>query len=332
VTNLEKDLQLVRKIYKDIILKYTSCKFKQENIFFKHLSEAELGESNEIYLQEYSEAVKNKLLSNKDKMDILIEKDLWSEGKEQKINDLEDIIINLNNTKSKLIIKSQIEDINKQIKEAQKELNGLRKDREDSLGLTAEIYAMRKANEYVIYSSLYKDAQLKDRYFESYDFFKEMDIEQLAEYFFVYRDYISNFNIKNLKKLVVSPFFTNMFFLSEDNIFNFYGRSLSELTQYQIDIYTIAKNYKANLIKINKSPPRDYKDLQELVDWYEGTPLVRKDTKDFYGKTYVGASKEEISSISNLNKSDVIDLHEEAKKISEGDLNFEQILKLHGEI
>lgn len=332
MTNLEKDLQLTRKIYKDIILKYTSCKFKKENIFFKHFSEAELGESNEIYLTEYTDSIKNGLLSNKDKMNILIEKELWSKDKELKINDLENIIINLNNTKSKLIIKSQIEDINKQIKDAQKELNLLNKDREEALGLTAEIYAIRKANEYIIYSSLYKDPQLKNKYFESYDFFKEMDIERLAEYFFIYKDYVSNFNIKNLKKLVVSPFFTNMFFLSEDNIFNFYGRSLTELTQYQIDIYTIAKNYKANLMKINKSPPKEYKDLQELVDWYEGTSLVKKDSKDFYGKTYVGASKEEISSISNINKNDVVDLHEEAKKISDGDLNFEQILKLHGEI
>lgn len=332
MTELEKDLQLSRKIYKDIILGYTQCKYKNKIIFLKHLSELELGESNEVYLEEYRSAIDRKLLSEKEKMQMLIEKSIWSSEKEKRISELENNTSRLNDTKNKLIIKSQIQDINNQIQKLNEELSCLKKEREELVGLTAEIYAVRKANEYVIYLSFYDDYRSKNKHFNSYDYFKDMDAEELMEYFLVYKNYVDNFNTKNLKKVAVSPFFINMFFLSEDSIFNFYGKSLVSLTQHQIDLYTIGKNYKSNLIKINKSPPREYKNLQELVDWYEGNVFVKKDNKDFYGKTYMGASKEEIASISDVNKSDMVDLHEEAKKISDGDLNFQQILKLHGEI
>jgi len=332
-TTLEKELQFLKKTYRDIICGYTLIKTKNENIFFKHLTELEYFESNAVYINEYTKAVNQGLLNEEDKLEILYEKDLWAKEKNTKILDLKEELISLRTTKSKLIIKSQIASIDNQIENTLKELSILEKDKEEALGLTAETVAFRKSNEYILYISMKKNEN-NDSLFASLDEFEDINIEKLTEYFYLYKEYADIFSIKNLKKISISPFFMNSFLLSEDNIFNFYGKPIIDLTQHQIDVYSLARGYKNSLIKINKSPPSNFKDFDELLNWYETGFILKSNdkNKDFYGKTYFGASQEELNTLKQSG-TETIDLHKEAAKINDGkDLNFEQILKLHGEI
>jgi hypothetical protein len=333
VNDIENEIQFVRKIYRDILNGYTYFNFKNKKIYFKHLKEIDFSKCNQIYIEHFKKSEAEGLLPIKNKLKILEENGDWSQLKDEKIKSLSDEINNLNQTKSKLIIKSQIEEFNKKIQILSKELKEIESEKKSLLGLTAEGFAERKSNEYILYLSLYSNEQLSEKVFKNEEDFEETDANDLADYFFIYRDLILELSERNLRKIAVSPFFLNYYFLCSSNPFFYYGKSIIELTRYQLDLFTLGKHYENILTKTGKNPPEYIKTLDELVDWYDNKGFFKnaqEKDKDQIGKTYIGATKEELKELISDSKDEVVDLVEEAKKFK-GDLSFEDILKIHGE-
>lgn len=331
-----EEYQLIRKIYYDILNGYTHLQSNEVNYFFKHLSEKESSYSNVIFVREYNKAKSLGLLPEKEKIDLLCKEGVWKYENEEKIFEYLEQLDSLQITKSKLIIKNQIKDFEEKINDLKKENESLTKERREVVGTTAEDYAFKKANEYILYLSLYKDEKLKHKFFDSEEDFWETDNDIIYKYFFIYKIYSDELSLSNLKKIAVSSFFMNSFLLSEDNVYRFYGKAIVELTQNQLDLYYIAKNYKSNLIKIGRHPPKNYRSLQEVVDWYENAGLSSnnksKNQKGASGQTYIGASKEELKELTSKEAgAKTVDLVEEADKMG-GNLSFKDILKIHGEI
>lgn len=330
-----EEYQLIRKIYYDILNGFTHIQSNEVNYFFKHLSEKESSYSNVVFVREYNKAKSMGLLPEKEKISLLCKEKLWKEEDEEKIFEYLEQLESLQVTKSKLLIKSQIKDFEEKINNLKKENESLTKERREAVGITAEDYALKKANEYILYLSLYKDQGLKCKFFNSEESFWETDNDIIYKYFFMYKIYSDELSLNNLKKIAVSSFFMNSFLLSEDNVYRFYGKPIVELTQNQLDLYYIAKNYKSNLIKIGRHPPKNYRSLQEIVDWYENAGLSNnksKTQKEASGQTYIGASKEELKELTSKEAgAKTLDLVEEADKMG-GNLSFKDILKIHGEI
>lgn len=332
MNEFEKELNFVKKIYKDIIYEYSTIQLNNQDIYIKHLTDLDLANIHEKYSSHLEEAKKKGLLEEQQKLDLLDEKNIWKKSKEEEIKKIKDEI-NLNNdTKRKLLINSQIEQINSKNKELEKKLLDIEKERSEVIGMTAEDYALRKANEYLIYLSFCKNKDFCP-YFESEEDFFNLEIEELTKYAYLYQKYLSIFSLSNLKKLAVSNFFMNIFFLSENNPFTFFGKSISKLTHHQVNLFTLARTYKYTLERTGEVPPNSLNSLQELVDWYEGKNLnisnkIKEDNKEFTGKTYVGATKEEIKKMISP-KDEIVDLEQESKKHG-GNLSFDQILKIHG--
>jgi len=332
VNDLEKEIQFIKKIYRDILNGYTSFNFKNKKIYFKHLKEIDFGKCNEVYIEHFRKSEAQGLLSTKNKLKILEENGDWSKSKDQKIEFLINEIDRLTQTKNKLIIKSQIQEFNQKINTLSEELKNLEAEKKNLLGLTAEGFAEKKSNEYILYLSLYLDEDLSKKVFQNEEEFEETDANDLAGYFFIYRDLILELSEKNLRKIAASPFFLNYYFLCSSNPFFYYGKSIISLTRYQLDLFTLGKHYENVLTKTGKNPPEYIKTLDELVDWYDTKNLgkITRQDKDQIGKTYIGASKEELKELTANSKDEVVDLVEEAKKFKK-DLSFEEILKIHGE-
>lgn len=330
MNDLVQELNFIRKIYRDILEGFTTLNLSEKKINIKHLSEKELSETNQIYLEEYKEAKKAGLLTEKDKIEILCNDKLWSKEKEKEILDLSSEISLKKKTLSKLFIQSQIKNLKKEIKDKEENLKKLEKDREELLGLTVENFAFKKSNQYIIYLSSYNENLSK--MFNDLEEFGELDEVKLSGLIFIYREFMEIFNIKNIKKVAASPFFMNSFFLCEDNIFSYYGKPIVSLTKNQIDLFSIAKNYKHYLIKAEDNPPEDFNSLDELINWYENRPNIsnlKEKNKDKLGQSYIGATKEELMNIASNSKEEVLDLTSEAEKAG-GNLSFEDILKIHG--
>lgn len=331
MNDVAKEQNFVRKLYRDILNGYSTFYLKDKSFSFKHLSESEVCASNEIYIKEFDKAKSDGLLSSEQKIKLLCRDKVWSEELETEIKNLHDQISTLQNTVKKLIIKSQINKINNDIKQKEDKLKTILKEKEDLLGLTADNFAYRKSNEYIIYLSLYKQDG-RTQMFENEEAFGEINEIEFLQYIESYKEFVSNFNIQNIKKIAVSPFFMNTFFLCEDDPFIFYGKPIINLTQYQCDLFSLGRNYKYYLTKMGENPPTSIKNLDELVAWYENRQTINnlkdKDSNKM-GQSYIGASKEELQLMTSNSKDQVVDLSEEAKKAG-GDLSFDQILKIHG--
>ena len=330
MNELYQEINFCRKLYRDILCGFTLLDIGDKKINIKHLTERELCETNDVYLYEYNQAKKSGLLTEKDKISILIKDKIWLESQEKDISNLNDEISLKKTTLSKMFIQAQIKQLKDEIKNLESKLDNLIKERDELLELTVENFAFKKSNQYVIYLCLYDENF--NKFFNSNESFGDIDENQLIIYIYAYKEYMKMFELNNLKKIAVSPFFANSFYLSEDSIFNFYGKPIVDLTKNQIDLFSLAKNYKSYLMKSTDTPPDNVKSLDELVDWYENRPNLsnlKEKNKDKMGQSYIGATKEELINMASNSKDEVLDLSSEAKKAG-GDLSFEQILKIHG--
>ena len=331
MNDIATEQNFVRKIYKDIVNGF-SLIYRDDKCFaFKHLSEIESCKTNEVYINKLNEAKRKGLLGQEEKIKILCEQGVWSNEKEQEIKNLQEEILLNQTTLKKLIIASQVKNVKDVIKEKEDKLLNIIKEKNELLELTAENYASKKSNEYIIYLSLYKK-DLKNMEFDSENDFLELSETDLIEYIYAYREFMDTLNTKNIKKIAVCPFFINTFFLCEDNPYNFYGKPITHLTQFQVDLFSIARNYKYHLTKSGQNPPENLKSLDELVNWYEDRPVasaLKDKNQDKMGQTYIGATKEELINMTAGSKEEVVDLTSEAKKLGD-ELSFDQILKMHG--
>ena len=80
----------------------------------------------------------------------LKQEESWTDEEERKINDLEKMISNLQITKSKTLLKAQIDQVQQQIKDTEKEVQALKLEKASLIGYTSDVYASKKINEFLI--------------------------------------------------------------------------------------------------------------------------------------------------------------------------------------
>jgi hypothetical protein len=143
-----------------------------------------------------------------------------------------------------------------------------------------------------------------------------------------------DFYPEQVKRIAISPFFMNTYFLCKDNVLAYFGKPILELTNFQISLMSSAKHIKNLISNSSKSAPEGYYETPDkLIEWYElqGKTREARDSMekkgDAGGRTIVGANKEEIESIESDGEQ-VLDLNKIAQE--KGELDFEEIIKLHG--
>ena len=134
MTTKGTDSSLIRKLYKDLLLGYS--KVYGKDVYVKHFKEIDIGYLNEIKEDARKEATSKGLNTEEQQIKVLIEQDLWDKELEEKIPVLEAQIANQEQTKTKLIIKSQIDQINKRINTLEAELGEIYDKRNKIVGLS----------------------------------------------------------------------------------------------------------------------------------------------------------------------------------------------------
>jgi hypothetical protein len=137
-----------------------------------------------------------------------------------------------------------------------------------------------------------------------------------------------------IKRVAVSPFFMNAYIICDDNVYNFFGRPILTLTNFQLALMSQAK-YLKNLMSNHKSPPEDFQTTPDkIIEWYELQSKSSEAMRDMEnkgeggGKSVFGATRDELSSMAT-NDEKSMNLSEEIEKHG-GEMNFDEILKMHG--
>ena len=322
-------------LYHDVLNGYSFYNDNKIAFYIKHFSTKDLNIVNKRKIEIENKAKKIGLLSEEIQLQNLISKDSWSKDKEEEIAKLQDFIKNLKYTKTKLITSRDTEAIGIQLKENESKLNEILKERQEVLGITLESYTNKKINEYYVFVSLYKDEFLKKRLLDSQEF-EDLEYDELYELYTKYNMGLSKLNEKNLKKIALSGFFLNSFYLCDDNPYTFFGKPIIDLTFIQTELFAYAKYFKSIITNSStKIPDNIISDPEALIDWYEGSKnatqaannMKKKNPEETLGSSFIGASKEDLKKM-GMKNTDNISLTEEAKKKG-GSLSFQDLIKLH---
>ena len=323
-----------RKVYADIINGYTLVESEGQNLYIRHLNESDIGYISSKYKLFFSEAEDRGLLTLNKKLELLKEQGIWAEEEEEYKKIKEELSRNTE-SKKKLLIRSQIDSISKLIEDQEKELQSIESKRSEAIDLTCEKYADRKSNEEIVNLCLYKDPQLKEKFFSPREY-KEMDQAELYACIFLYNNSLSSFNGKFIKQLAAMPFFINSFLISNDDPMIFFGKPVTELTNYQIDLFSTGKFYKSVMSSKGNPPEEAYEDPQKLVEWYDSaqaTEEIKKQTEGKEASTIVGADKKEVQKMIEEDPL-AVDFNKEVAKTAKGKeggvLDMKHIMKIHG--
>lgn len=304
-------------------------------MYVKHFNNFDSSNVDDFYCKYKEKATKEGLLNEKDKLEILAKENLWSVKKDSEIEDLKKYVKNLSITKSKLFLKSEIDRMVPQIKESQEKLDALQLERSEVVGVTVETYSTKKANEHYISLSLFKDRALSEKYFNDEEF-EELSGQDLSTIIEAYNKYMVFFSAEFLKKVAVSNFFLNFYYLCEDNPYTFYGKPVVQLTYYQIELFGYGRYFRQILSDPKSRPPEEMMDSpDEIIEWYETTKNAKKvvdrsKLEGTGGSSIVGATKDDLKRLGIVDQhSDSISLAKEAAKKG-GSLSMKDIMKLHG--
>ncbi len=281
----------------------------------------------------FEKAVSQGLPKREEKVEYLIKEKLWDPEKDKEADRLKEMLKGMNRTKSKLFLQAQIDAIKKDIADNEIKLSNILAEKESVIGFTAEEYANRRINEYYMHISIL-DEEGKQLFGENE--FDELEQDQVNDIMQVYEKNNRKFKAEILKKISLADFFTNIFYLCEDNVFNFYGKPVIDLTFYQIEIYSYGRYFKSIIQNSEeKIPDHIVEDPDKLIEWAESSKNVKEVLEKSSGdaesgaSSIMGATKQDLAKAGIDENQDVIDLSQKAQEKG-GRLTMEDMMKLHG--
>ena len=327
--------------YLDVVNGYTEATSETfGKVFIRHTNLRNSGYIDECRESHFRRAKEKGLPTNEEQIDYLASEGLWSKKDEARMREITYLLDGLRQSKQKVFLQKQIDMFNKEISKSEKEYEDLESKRNSLLGLTCESFSIKKANEYFIFISLCKDQELKTQLFdkEEYD---TMSTKRLNEIVQCYNTTMRGATSLNLKRIALSSFFLNYFYLCDDNPMIFYGSPVVKLSFNQVELFGYARHYKHLLSEAKGNPPDGYyDDPDKLEEWINAGKnadkmMEKAKTKDkeFGASSIVGATPEDLKRLgytfdSNTEVSNV-NLSKSAAKSKKESLGFEDMIKIH---
>lgn len=325
----------LKMTYRDILLGYTKCVLDgSKHGFIKHLSIYDSIDLEEVKEKYENDAKSKGVPTKEEKQKYLMEENLWTKKEEDNLIELSGFVSNLRATKSKLFLKSQIDDLKSQIEEAEQKIKKMELEKKNLIGLTAEGYADKKVNEYYIQHVLYKDSEFSSLLYEN-DEYEDLDDLRISSLVVQYNETTKFFKTECFKLIALSSFMSNSFYMCDNDPMRFYGKPVVDLTFFQTEVFSHAAYFK-HIMSESKAPiPESMRDKpEELIEWFEASKnaeevLDKMDTSKGGGSSLVGATKDDLERL-GLNDSTNKSLSSEAAKRG-GKLTMEDFMEIHGQ-
>ena len=267
------DYDEVQKIYHSVCSGYDEIRISSEKCFFKHVNYADKIVLKNYYSEGLDIAKKNGVKTEEEYLKFYIEKKWWSKEKESQIAQSRVFIENLIKTKSKLMLPSQRGGVQKTIDEEVRKINKILTERKSIIPTTAEEYAEKYYHRYYLNNLLFKDVSFSIPVSDNNDYFDCMEDDIYDQLWIQISKILDLLKIDNLKYVAATGFFQNLILLtgSDFPIYNFYGKPITQLTTYQIDIFSYASTYRKMINNTTeKISDEILSDPSKLVGWCEG--------------------------------------------------------------
>lgn len=237
---------VLRRVYSEVCRGYSEAQYAGKLAYVKHLTIFDQIEIDTVRDQSFDRAASRGIKTEVVKLKWLADKGLWVAKDEADLSVQRSYIDNLEKTRGKLPIKSQADQMTKQIEEARAKVGRETERRTRLIGLTAEHVADQRVQYEYIRLSFYEDRALTQPLFSPSDIGNLTD-EEADSLLFDYIGVITRFSPENLRRIVIAPFFTNQFYLAEDRIETFFGRPMVDLTIYQANLLSHGQYFRSIL-------------------------------------------------------------------------------------
>ena len=310
---------------------YTEFDFENQTVYLKHFSIRDQRYIHRFYEKYKNLAIKKGISTEKEMLERLKKDGLWDEKDDVKIDNLEKQIENLRETQRHIFLPSQKESLQKQIEQATQELLHLKIRRKEVVGRTAEDFASTRSNEEFIRYIIYKDPQLKEHFFTDEEFANLNDI-QIKALVDEHQKCGRRLNEEMIQTAVLRDFF-NMYISQTEDVGQFYGKPIVQLSAYQLKLALYARVF-FNIFQYNDDIPEGIKkDPAAILRFSDSKrskkgPVSKSMEKDSGGTAVFGATKEDLDFVDPNAKK--ISLSEEVKKKG-GVLTMDDMIKMMGQ-
>lgn len=236
----------LRRIYSEVCRGYSETTYLGRAAFVKHLTVFDQSEIDTLREEAFNRAAKRGIQTEAAKLKWLADKGLWLPKEDADLAMQRAYVDNLEKTRGKLAIKSQADQMTKQIDEARAKIGRETERRARLIGLTAEQVADQRVQYEYLRLSVHEDRALSRPMFTPSDIDNLSD-EEADSLLISYVSVISRFSHDNLRRIVISDFFTRQFYLCGDNIKSFFGRPIVELSMPQVNLLDWGRYFKSIL-------------------------------------------------------------------------------------
>ena len=318
----------IKEILADILRGYSIIFLDDRNIFVKHFGIKDYSKLNSTQTILYKDALRKGVKSHKEQESYIIGEKLWTSESKLK-EDIETYKTLKENLSKNIYNLTEISLVKKEIEALGANINKLEREKSELIGYTAEIYVLKKTDEYYMMNSLYSDDTLKDRIYSN-DEFADLETEDLNDIISTYNNKMSVFHTKNLEKCSLIDSYYFLYTLCDNNPMTLYGKPLLDLTTYQAELFSHSR-YFNHIISQSSSPiPSDIAGdpdkIREWVSMTSQTKALLDNNQDKDGISTFGMSQAQIN---KLKAEGVVDLGDKLKDHG-GNMNMQEMMAMHG--
>lgn len=329
------DVALYRRIFRDIVKGWSAATVNGQKYYIKHLSAIDQVDIDDIKDRYYDEATRRGIPTREDLLEILKKDGTWTNEDEDEIKRQENFIGQLQTNKTQLVLKSQIDLQNETIKETRAKIDKLLTRKNELIGINAEEYSEKRANDHYIIKSYYEDRELKSPLFPEEKDYNELYADEVASFIGVYNEVFKLFEELKIQEMILQDFYYIYFPFSDDTV-GFFGTPVVRLTYNQLKLIVYTKIFK-NIFENNRHIPASIKrDPQALLDYGSVSDEAKDKLKEKFGEdkdgsTLFNATEEDFEYAGLEKPSDKagLSLHKAAEKKG-GSLSMEDLMELSG--
>ena len=319
-----------RGLFKEIVDGFSAYYVGEKKRFIKHQSTSDLVDFDQVYQMHFDRAIARGLPTEEEIFSDLEKEGVWSKSDDAEIETQKFYLQSLVKNKKNIYLKSALQRVNEQIKEAEKKLNELTSQKENLISNSSERYATNRANDFYMFNSFYKTQDLDEPLYTQEEF-ENISTKEVTALVRIYNSFHAKFSEKKIQHLAIQDFYKIYYSFSESTM-DFFGKPVVKLNNFQLNLLIYTRIFK-NIFEMNDDiPDKIKKDPEALLD-YANSSEAREEVKgkmndSSSASTIVGATKEDLEEL-GMNTSSGTSLHEAAKKKG-GSLSMKDLMDIGG--
>ncbi len=326
------DSRNYRKIFKEISEGFSSYFIGEERRYIKHQSFHDVVDFDDIYDMHLERAQKKGLPTEAEIFEELKKDEVWTEKDDAEIEKQSFYVDSLIKNKKNIYLKSALDQINKQITEAEEKLSRIQSKKQDLVSNSADKYALSRANDFYIVNSFYKDKGLQEKLYSEKEF-EYASTTEVSNLVVTYNEFHKAFSDNNIKHLAIQDFYKSYYSFIE-NLTDFFGKPVVELTNFQLNLTLYTKIYKNIFEQYSEDIPERIKNdpdgLLDFANSSESREKIKQEiSKDSGASTIVGATKEDMDELGLSQPKQGRTLEDLAKEKG-GSLSMKDLMNLSG--